>query len=167
MGNFSDTKGRQWPIEINVGTVARLRSAGIEFYDLAKDKGAKLFELERDDVALARLLYVLCQVEKAGVSEEDFFCALEGEQLEHAFELFLSSYANFSRDKATRYAIRMFQDKRAKLKEIGMRKAKELESQMTDEAIETMVSTAMKSSEPLNDLPGSLDAIHSRSLSGS
>lgn len=104
MREFKDNEGRRWRVEVNVGTVKRVRQLlGV---DLLSIVDGKLVEsLIADPVLLCDVVYVVCKPEAdAGkISDDDFGRAMAGDAIEHATKALLDDLVDFSpspRDRA-------------------------------------------------------------------
>lgn len=158
---FKDNLGREWNVEINVGTTVRLKNAGINFYELSEKNFAKLIELHGDDIGFCTMLYVIVKpdADKLNVSDDAFYAGLGGDSLDAAWEAFKVAYINFIRrpeirsglktvmehvEKMEKFAAAKMAEASKRLEEIGMRKAKEMaETKLSDQAIEQAIDQAM------------------------
>jgi hypothetical protein len=98
MHTFTDAKGRQWPIEINVAAVKLVRDlTGVNLYTLFGGDFADYSKLMADPVQLVDVLYVLCQrpAEAAGVTDEDFGRGMAGDALKAAADAFTQELISF------------------------------------------------------------------------
>lgn len=97
MSKFKTTDGREWVVAVNVGTVKRVREAtGVNVLALISDQAA-ITDAFSDDVKLAEVIVSLIrpQLETAGVSDDQFFSAIDGTVIENATEALLAEVANF------------------------------------------------------------------------
>lgn len=98
MKMFKDNAGRTWTFAIHVTAVKRCRAAlDVDIISLIDDKFEGLAKLLGDPIQFVDLLYVLCQdeAEKAGVTNEQFGCAMAGDAIEHAADAFLAELTDF------------------------------------------------------------------------
>lgn len=104
---FTDDKGREWAIEINLLTVRRMKAGGFDFFSLEEKRAAKLQELSRDDYVLAEWIFanVKPQADERGVGFEDFITALMGDSLYSAREAWEEAYRNFTPTPGMRSAL--------------------------------------------------------------
>lgn len=161
MPSFKDNMGREWNVDINVGTTVRLKNAGVNFYELAEKNFAKLIELHGDDIAFCSMLYAIVKpdAEKINVNEESFYAGLGGKSLDDAWDAFKDAYINFTRRPEIRsgltkvlesfarmqkFAAEKMAEASKKMEDIGMRKAKEMsEARLSDQALEQAIDQAM------------------------
>jgi hypothetical protein len=110
MGSFKDAKGRKWAIEIDVGTIKRVRDlTGFELLSIVEHDGAALDKLRDDVVLLVNVLYAICEPQAnsygpwwrrllgigRGISDEEFGRGLRGDCIERAWELIIEGMARF------------------------------------------------------------------------
>lgn len=99
MANFTDSKGRVWPVTLTVSTLRRIRDlAGI---DLARLDGLKedgpVARLSSDPILLASVLWAAVQPDaiQRTVSETDFQDAICGDAITAAAEAIQEALADF------------------------------------------------------------------------
>jgi len=110
MGSFRDAKGRKWSIDIDVGTLKRVRDlTGFELLSIVEHDGAALDKLRDDVVLLVNVLYATCEPQAnaygpwwrrllgigRGISDEEFGRGLRGDCIERAWELIIEGMARF------------------------------------------------------------------------
>jgi len=110
MPAFRDAKGRKWSIEIDVGTIKRVRDlTGFELLAIVEHDGAALDKLRDDVVLLVNVLYAICEPQAnaygpwwrrllgigRGISDEEFGRGLRGDCIERAWELIIEGMARF------------------------------------------------------------------------
>lgn len=111
MGNtFRDRHGRDWTLDITVGTSRRIKSTlGINLLTLMNDNFRAMNELLNDPEQLVNVLYLICKpradtltVATPGVpggtrpfTDEDFGDALAGDSLWAATEAFQEAFLDF------------------------------------------------------------------------
>ena len=100
MKTFTDAAGRDWSFAITINTVKRVRTK-CDIDLVADDLGETLQRLGSDPVVLCDVIYTLCedQIEKAGVSPEQFGEGLAGDAIDSATEAFLEALVEFSPKK--------------------------------------------------------------------
>lgn len=77
---FSDSTGTKWSLDINVGSVEKVKSAcGVDLTKLFSNELELLTELFDNTSTLAEVLWVLC--ETPGTTKESFKSALKGDSL--------------------------------------------------------------------------------------
>lgn len=108
MHKFTDDKGREWAIDLNVHALGRVRNAcGVDLCEPmieTKDDGTPdhtkglLIKLSNDPVSLAAVIYTLCeeQAEKEKITPEDFGRALSGKGITGAIDALIRVVADFS-----------------------------------------------------------------------
>lgn len=114
MQTFADRFGRSWSIEITVAEAKRVRDRlGLKLYDLVEDKFSGLSNLLRDPVTLIDVIYVLCQpqIEKAGLTDEQFGAGMAGESIGKAGEAFVEAYLDFFQDPRVSATLRRIMSK--------------------------------------------------------
>jgi hypothetical protein len=102
VAKFSDTKGHDWLVEINVGTLRNVK-AKLDFDLLggSDPMGKALQRLYEDPALLADTLYVLCekQCQERNISSEDFGYSLAGDAIEYATKAILDELIAFLPEK--------------------------------------------------------------------
>lgn len=108
MHKFTDDKGRDWTIDLNVHALGRVRnSCGVDLCEPmvgTKDDGSPdptkglLSRLANDPVILAAVIYSLCeeQAATAKVTPEDFGRGLFGKGISGAIDALIRAVADFS-----------------------------------------------------------------------
>lgn len=96
MRTFSDTQGRQWCIDINIGALKRVKTL-IDVDLLQAKDGETLLLLADDPMKLADVLFALVQpmALARGVSDEDFGAALGGDTMRAAADAFVEELIDF------------------------------------------------------------------------
>jgi hypothetical protein len=132
MRQFKDENGRPWTINVNIGTVKRVRQmAGVDLLDL---RDGNLFtELASDPVKLGDVLWVLVLDEAgaAGITDIQFAAALAGDALDSATQALLDEIVDFF-PKPQRDLLRKALTKGKEMQERQMAKA----MRQMEEAIE-------------------------------
>lgn len=104
MKSFIDNAGRAWIVNINVGTIKRVRAlcdidlANIITMETGKAPKVDLLEqLASDPVLLVDVLYAVCKDEAdgKGISDADFGKAMAGDCLEQAIAALLDEIIDF------------------------------------------------------------------------
>lgn len=104
MKSFTDSAGRTWIIEINVGAIKRVRALcdvniiDIITLDEKNNPDAGLLEkLASDPVLLVDVIYAVCKPEcdKLGVSDEEFGSSMNGDVIEQATHKLLEGIIDF------------------------------------------------------------------------
>jgi len=98
--NFTDANGRDWSISITIAQVKKLRDK-CDVDLVADNLGETLTQIGNDPVALCDCIYTLCedQIEKAGLSPEQFGEALAGDSIDDATDAFLDALVEFTPKK--------------------------------------------------------------------
>lgn len=120
MHAFKDAKGRDWSLEITVGSIKRVKAlTDVDLYALVDDGAKKLAELLADVVTLVDVLFILCaeQAKAADVSDEDFGRAFGGDVLEAAGEAFVEEIIFFTPNQRARLALKELTGKGRKLRD--------------------------------------------------
>lgn len=105
MQYFRDKTGKQWEIDIEYGTVKRIKAlCGVDILDLvALDeksgelKGDLLDRLITDPILLIDVLYATCkpQVDNNNMTDEDFGRGFTGEEIEGATKALINGVIDF------------------------------------------------------------------------
>lgn len=126
MKSFSDNTGRTWIVNVNVGTIKRVRAlCGVDIANIVSveaDGKPKIELLERlasDPVLLVDVLYAVCKEEadSKNISDEDFGRAMAGDAIELATAALLDEIIDFFPETKRRVftkilaATRRFQEK--------------------------------------------------------
>jgi hypothetical protein len=92
MPRFKDSAGTEWPVDITVAAIKRIKSAGLgNFADpITEEKagaGTPLSKLSLDPIFVTEVLYQICrpQAEKDGINHEAFDELLGGEAYAAAY----------------------------------------------------------------------------------
>lgn len=94
--SFTDPDGREWKLRLTVGAVEEVkRETGVELGDESDSKWLELLFGRRS--TLVEVLAVLCerQMEKAGVSPEDFGHLFDGPTISAAGDALAAAVADF------------------------------------------------------------------------
>ena len=96
---FRDKNGKDWTIEITVGSVKAIKDAlGVDLIEAISDKENNLIgRIYQDPAMLVNSLYVLCldQANDAGISDTDFGHLFSGDSIESATEAFITELIAF------------------------------------------------------------------------
>lgn len=95
MPQFKDVNGREWLVTLDGPTIRQVRKeVGI---DLAATDGSASERLYNDPVVLVDALWVVCraQASKAGVTSEQFGCALVGDPIDDATKALIDGINDF------------------------------------------------------------------------
>lgn len=118
MHKFSDTKGREWGVELNGYTIQKVhRDCDVWLTDLPNVQGGEQSLLSRllspPYVLLVQVLWSLCeeQAKSAQVSEQDFATGLGGDTLENASEALSATVADFFTSPGQRSALKTLLEK--------------------------------------------------------
>jgi hypothetical protein len=92
---FTDKAGREWTLELDYLKLREIRSnTGLDFGEA--EKVAKYFaEMLASDTLALQVIWLTLSDRTAGVSEDEFLKAMDGERLEAAREAFLAAVLNF------------------------------------------------------------------------
>lgn len=97
MTAIKTTDGREWKVEINVGTVRRcLQDTGLRLTDLFANQKT-IGQFFADDLKFCEVIHSIIrpQLEAAGKTPEDFYATIDGTVIEAAAEALLVELANF------------------------------------------------------------------------
>jgi hypothetical protein len=126
MKSFTDNVGRVWTVNVNVGTVKRVRAlCNVDIASIVtmetdgKPKIELLERLANDPVLLVDVLYAVCKEEAdaKNVSDEEFGRAMAGDSIEKATAALLDEIIDFFPEAKRRVfakilaATRRFQEK--------------------------------------------------------
>lgn len=98
MATFQDSKGRVWLIEVNVGSLARVkRAAGIDLLTVHDPQSTAWQQLTTNVVTLFDTLVALVgsQLQVQQVTADDFGASLTEEQVEQATQAMLQGVIDF------------------------------------------------------------------------
>jgi hypothetical protein len=111
---FTDSRGRQWALEITVASLKRVKAAcGADLYALADDGLKPLAALLADVVKLVDVLFVLARDAggKPPDSDESFAEGLGGDALGNAADAFVDALIDFFPKERARTALQRLRDK--------------------------------------------------------
>ena len=134
MKTFTDNKGRDWQLTVDVNAVRRVRAeADVNLLDLAAHECALLTRLTTDLVLLVDVVYLVCrpQAQARNVTDEDFGCALSGDVLQTAADALVREIVGFFPDARRRAMLTAVLDKGQALGNVlmdrGLQQARRLE----------------------------------------
>jgi hypothetical protein len=96
MKTFTDNACRSWSININIGSIKRVRST-LDVNLLDAIDGKLIERLVTDPILLCDAIYVLCESEAAarGITDEQFGQAMAGDAIESATSALLEELVDF------------------------------------------------------------------------
>jgi len=97
MRAFKDKAGREWRIEANFGSYARVKSStGVKLYDIATESRESLVQLA-DAFTLGSVVWAMIepQAEASGVTPEQFYEAVDGQVLNDAYSALIDEMIFF------------------------------------------------------------------------
>lgn len=166
MKSFADNAGRTWMLQVNVGTIRRVRAlcdldlANIIQLEPGKTPKVDLLEqLAGDPVLLVDVLYAVCKEEAdhKKISDEEFGRAMAGDAIEHATAALLDEIIDFFPEAKRQVfskilsATRRFQNK-TKQALTAMLSDPALDNQI-DDALERLTSSSGSSPESPESIP--------------
>lgn len=96
MATFCDRNGKQWVIDITVGSISRVRkSTGVEIGKLLTDQLKPLGELLENPEVFMSVVYELL-VDRGDTTAEEFADAMSGDELDAAQTAFLDALTDFT-----------------------------------------------------------------------
>jgi len=99
MKRFTDARGRDWTVEINVSAIRRVRDLlDIDLTALDEQDGALIKTLHDDPITLVDVLYVICkpQADRDGITDVQFGEGMAGDAIAHATEALIGEIINFT-----------------------------------------------------------------------
>lgn len=143
---FTDSKGRDWAIEINVSAIRRVRS--LIDIDLLDVLGGKLIDrLISDPVLLCDVLFAVCAVQAKDreVTSDDFGSALAGDAISAATDALIGEIIAFSPSPRDRQTLGLAWEKMKS----AIDKQREKSAQMVESAdLDRAIETALERSRP-------------------
>lgn len=147
---FTDSRGRSWPVTININTVRRVKSAcGIDLLNLVtlSADGVATDLLDRlacDTYLLVDVLFELVRPEATanGITAEDFAEALDGDALEDATNALLEAVIDFFPGAKRRALRAMLAASRRFAQKQNETLAELLKSPALEEAIDKALTTS-------------------------
>lgn len=101
MHTFQDSNGRVWAVNINVGTLKRVRAlCGVDLYNIlsfeGKDTGL-LEQLANDPILLVDVIYAVCkdEADRLGITAEAFGESMAGDAIVNATNALLDDLVDF------------------------------------------------------------------------
>ena len=133
MASFTDSKGRLWNIEIDLG--CRNRAKSLIGFDMFDDNTGAFFTLSQNPVQMADLIYCICkpQADQLGITDVEFGEGLGGDAISDAYQAFETALIDFFRKAAPM---------RGRLLEDSLRKMQEMKPQLEEMATEKINSPA-------------------------
>ena len=151
MRTFKDNAGRTWSVTLNVLQMKRIRAhLGIDLVNvITLDAGGKVKvdlvdRIANDPCLLVDILWVCVEEEakEAGVTDEQFGCALAGDSIDDATKAFLDELVDFFPG-----ARRLFLKKAVELsRKFGGEMTEALGKALEDPELERRVEESMRSS---------------------
>ena len=135
MRAFKDRLSREWSVEINIGTLKRVR--GLLNINLLDVVGGQLLEtLATDPEQLCNVLYVICkpQADAKGITDEQFGEGMAGDAISSGTDALLEELADF------------FPQPRRGLLQTAIAKLKTLDNLAVAEAGKLMASDKLENS---------------------
>lgn len=151
MPTFKDNQGREWPVEINVAAVKRVRRL-LDVDLLQIYEGKLLDQLATDPILLVDVLYVLCKPEAdaRSVSDEDFGRAMAGDAIDAASRAFQESIVLFHRSPKVRANLgRVVEAQERALDQVADQVSQRLDEDL-EGIVQGAVAAAMESAPPLS-----------------
>jgi len=142
MKQFNDSKGNTWRVEMNVGTIKRIRdTCGIDL--LEAPKGQVIVDLSENEVLILEVLLATLrpQIDQQGMSDDEFFACLVGDGIDKAYIALLDDLADFFRDPAKRRAMKTLLNK---LRETEARADKLMADRVNDPRIDKAINQAFE-----------------------
>ena len=151
MAKFKDGNGDEWEIRITAGHLRPLREDfGIDLRDTLKPGESTLVNILGDPEQFMRVVYSLCepQVEKRGLTPEQFAYRFDGDTLEAAAVALFGAINDFFRVRTGEKAAATFRT--------GLTKTSDAVNAVWDKAAESLTSSngALNSAEPSASTPG-------------
>lgn len=159
MHAFTDNKGREWPITINVVQIRRTRDeTGVDCFRLFDDRLKGFDALLSDPCKFVEVLFSLCRsvCKERGVDADSFAEALAGDCLEDAGHAFFEELLDFFPGRSQREAIRLAVARQRDLREEILRLTREkMEQTSSNEEAMKVLEAMAQSSPPSGDVPES------------
>jgi hypothetical protein len=152
MKTFTDAKGREWSIELNISVARRVKAAtGVDFLAVWNGQLACLQQLE-DPEKLCDGLFCICeaQAKAAGVTAEQFGEGLAGDVVARATTALLEELVGFTPNPRLRTALQRVLDAGSTAVDRRMT----LLEERLDKALPAAIVLAA-TGQPSGDLPGS------------
>jgi hypothetical protein len=93
---FKDRTGTEWPVEVTVGSLRRVREAtGLKLGELMTDR-TQLERLYQDDELAGQVLFELCRSVCKGMTQHEFIELLHGQALREGRDAIVEAAANFT-----------------------------------------------------------------------
>lgn len=157
MRAFKDRHGREWLVEITVGSIRSVRDLiKVDLYGLIDDRLAGMQALLRDPVRLVDVIYVLCrsQCRERSIDDIAFGESLAGESLAAAGEAFTEAFFDFFPDRGVAATLHKMTAKGRAAMAILHREADEDLDKISPESLaETLKRHAGNSPEPSASTP--------------
>lgn len=155
MKTFRDAGGREWTVEVNVAALKRVKDAtGVDLTRVVDPDSDVIGRLSEDVFLLFDCVCALLkpQLEKQGLSAEDFGAGLDEDATEKAATALFEGIIDFFREEKRMLLKRAFSKVKAaadRTQHEAVEKAmKEVESEAFDEAIRAAMSGSSSTSLP-------------------
>jgi len=141
---IKDIKGREWKLQITVGTIKRVRGElDMDLYNIGDD--GFITTIIDDPVKLVELLWLMFedQAKEEGISAEDFLYGFAGDEIAIATNLFLEELTDFfppSKRKPARDLLAKIQ----RLAEKAYKKVEVMVEEIDEDAVIDTVMETMK-----------------------
>lgn len=149
MKSFNDNTGRTWIVNVNVGTIKRVRAlCGVDIANIVSveaDGKPKIELLERlatDPVLLVDVLYAICKEEadSKNISDEDFGRAMAGDAIELATAALLDEIIDFFPETKRK----VFRKILSATRRFEMKSKKALATLLEDPALDGKIDAALE-----------------------
>ena len=154
MNCFKDKTGRQWTLDLNVGSAMRGKAeTGFDVVNVIQinDNGADTTSLQKltDDVfLLVSVLYSLCkpQVAQANMTDEQFAEQFDAEVIEKALDALVLEIINFSQPMKKKMLTLIYEKTRSFRAKAEQHLEEVLQSKEFNEELEEQLSASLLSS---------------------
>jgi len=102
MAIFKDRNGTTWEVDVNVSSLKKLRSFGVDLLEDKDKKGDVLLRLMQDPIFLVDTIYILCekQATERDISDEDFGALVgKGDTIDLATDALIEELTLFYRGR--------------------------------------------------------------------
>lgn len=141
---FKDLKGREWRLQITVGTIRKVRSVlGLDLYDVSSEGFIQVIVDETEKLIDMFYLILEDQAKELGVDGQGFAEGFSGEVIDEATTAFLDELTNFF-PRSKREPVKKLLAKTQKLVSIATERMMEKIDDINEKEIVDMAMANMK-----------------------
>lgn len=152
---FKDRNGKQWTLDLNIGTARRVKAeCGIDLVNVVTftEDGANTSVFQRladDPYTLVSVIYSLCrqQAADANMTDEAFASLFDAETIESAIEALVQEVINFSQPAKKKMLMLIFNKTRELKEKAEKRLDNMMQSKEFNEALDAQLNNLLTNTQ--------------------